>query len=159
MLVFDDTDRWFRKTGGTVNHHDLALAFFGTILPELRQRPSGLVVAAHANYLHDKDLADHLRTTIENRIDIPALTSADALGKVVHSRIVAHTSPDNPIAAPPLGDVFDDAALSRLYDLYHSEFAGALRGVIRTIHVAVTEACNGRFETVTTELVDQAAAW
>ncbi len=159
VLVFDDTDRWFRKAGGVVDHHDLALAFFGTVLPSLRQRPAGLVVAAHTNYLTDNDLADHLRTTIEGRIDIPGLTSPTALGKVIHSRVIAHTSPDEQAVVPPLTDVLDQAALERLYDLYRGEFAGALRDVIRTVHVALAEACNGGFQTVTPELIDQAAAW
>ena len=159
VLVFDDTDRWFRRTGGTVDHHDLALAFFGTVLPELRQRPAGMVVAAHINYLDDDELADHLRTTIENRIDIPTLPAPEALGRVLHSRVIHHTTPDRPQTAPPLADVLDSAALDRLYQLYKGEFGGALRDVIRTVHVAVTEACNGGFDNVSSELIDQAAAW
>lgn len=159
ILVFDDTDRWFRGSGNTVGHHDLALAFFGTILPELRQRPAGLVIAAHSNYLEDNALADHLRATIETRIDIPAATSPDALGKVIHSRIVAHTAQELPSEAPPLTDVVNPTALARLFDLYHDEFTGGLRDVIRTMHVAVTEACNGGYPAVTQELIEQAAAW
>jgi hypothetical protein len=158
VLVFDDTDRWFRKIGGTVDHHDLAVAFFGSILPDLRQRPAGLVVAVHSNYLDERDLTDLVRVTVEDRIDVPSLTSAEALGKVIHSRVVAHTNPDEPHGAPPLSDVLDAHALGRLYELYSSEFSGGLRDLIRTVHVALTEACNGRFETITPELID-AAAW
>ena len=159
VLVFDDTDRWFRKAGGTMDHHDLALTFFGTVLPELRQLPTSIVIAAHSDYLNNTDLANHLRATIESRINIPELPSTGALGKVIHSRVIAHTSPDAPTTAAPLNEVIDTTALNHLYQLYQNTFAGALRDVIRTVHVAVTDACNSRFETVTPELVDQAAAW
>ncbi len=159
ILVFDDTDRWFRTVGGTVDHRDLALAFFGTVLPELRQRPAGIVIAAHETYLATEALADHLRQSIELRIDIPALPGPDALGRVLHSRVLAHTSPDEPAAAPPLSEVLDSAALAHLYRLYVEDFDFALRDVLRTVHVAVTEACDGGFDLVTRELVDRAAAW
>ena len=158
VLVFDDTDRWFRNVGSTVSYQELALAFFGTVLPELRQLPTGMVVAVHTNYLQDTELADHLRSSIELRINIPELTSANALGKVIHSRVIAHTSPDDPTTAPPLGAIISPTAIDHLHELYKSESPGALRDVIRTVHVAVTDACNGGFDTVTPELIDQAAA-
>ena len=156
VLVFDDTDRWFRNVGSSVSYQDLALAFFGTVLPELRQLPTGMVVAVHTNYLKDTELADHLRASIELRVNIPELTSANALGKVIHSRVIAHTS-DDP-ATPPLGAVISPTAVDRLHELYHRESPGTLRDVIRTVRVAVTDACNGGFDTVTPELIDQAAA-
>lgn len=159
VLVFDDTDRWFRNVGGSVSYQELALAFFGAVLPELRQLPTGMVVAVHTNYLKDTELADHLRASIELRVNIPELTSATALGKVIHSRVTAHTS-DDPTAAPPLAAVISPTAVDRLHDLYQRQSPGALRDVIRTVHVAVTDACNGGFDTVTPELIDQAsAAW
>lgn len=158
ILVFDDTDRWFRSVGHKVSHHDLALAFFGRVLPELRQLPAGLVVAAHNNYLEREDLAGHLRDTIEGRIDIPTLDSVYSLGKVVHSRVIVHMSPDRPEEAPPLSEIADDDVLGRLYDLYRDGFAGSLRDVIRTVHMAVTDACNARFESITPSLIDQATA-
>ena len=158
VLVFDDTDRWFRNVGSSVSYQDLALAFFGTILPELRQLPTGMVVAVHTNYLKDTELADHLRASIELRVNIPQLTSPNALRKVIHSRVIAHTS-DDPTTAPPLGAIISPTAVDRLYELYQTEFPGVLRDVIRTVHVAVADACNGGFDTVTPELIDQAAAW
>lgn len=157
VLIFDDTDRWLRNVGGTVSPQDLALAFFGRVLPELRQLPTGIVVAVHQNYLKDPQLADHLRASIEILINIPELTSENALGKVIHSRVVAHTSPDNPSAAAPLRAVISPTAVSRLHKLYKNELRGDLRDVLRTVHVAVTDACNGGFKTVTPDLIDQAA--
>lgn len=157
VLVFDDTDRWLRNVGGTVSHQDLALAFFGTVLPELRQLPTGIVVAVHTNYLRDTQLPDHLRASIEILVNIPELASENALGKVIHSRVVAHTSPDNPSAAPPLRTIINPTAVSRLHNLYKNELPGDLRDVLRTVHVAVTDACNGGFDTVTPDLIDQAA--
>ena len=116
-----------------------------------------MVVAVHTNYLKDTELADHLRASIELRVNIPELTSATALGKVIHSRVTAHTSGD-PTAAPPLEAVISPTAVDRLHELYQRQSPGALRDVIRTVHVAVTDACNGGFDTVTPELIDQAAA-
>ena len=159
ILVFDDTDRWFRNVGDDVSHQDLALAFFGKVLPELRQLQAGLVVAAHDSYLEREDLTIRLRETTESRIDIPLLPSAEAIGQVIHSRVIAHTSLEDRSAAPSLQDVIDDHALDRLYELYRTEFTGALRDVIRAVHVAVTDACDARFETVTPSLTYQAAAW
>jgi energy-coupling factor transporter ATP-binding protein EcfA2 len=150
VLVFDDTDRWFR---GDDQHERTAQAFFSRVLPELRERPAGLVVSMQSAYLDDDTLSGDLRATFETRIDIPALTSTDALARVLQSRVVAHAGD------VALSEVIDQAAVDRLYDLYHTDFAGALRDVIRTAHVALTEACNNRFPTVTVELIDQAAAW
>ena len=157
VLVFDDTDRWLRHVGGTVSYQDLALAFFGTVLPELRQLPTSIVVAVHTNYLKDTQLADHLRASIEILVNVPELASGDAIGRVIHSRVIAHTSPDDPSAVPPLGAVINPTAVDRLHELYKNEPPGALRDVIRTVHVAITDACNGGFDTVTPELIDQAA--
>ena len=159
VLVFDDTDRWFRTVGGNVDYQDLALAFFGTVLPELRQLSAGIVVAAHNTYMENPALADQLRATVEIPIEIPTLPSASALGQVIHSRVAVHTSPDNPVAALPLADVIQAAALDRFHELYQTEFQKSLRAVIRTVHVAVTEACNRRYDLVTPDLVNQAAAW
>ena len=156
VLVFDDTDRWLRNVGGTVSHQDLALAFFGTVLPELRQLPTGIVVAVHTNYLKNTQLADHLRASIEILVNIPELATEEALGKVIHSRIIAHTSPDNPSGAPPLEAIISPTAVTRLHKLYKNEPPDDLRNVIRTVHVAVTDACNGGFDTVTPDLIDQA---
>jgi len=66
VLIFDDTDRWFRSAGSGVSYQELALAFFGMVLPELRQLPTGMVVAVHTNYLQDTELADHLDASIES---------------------------------------------------------------------------------------------
>lgn len=157
VLVFDDTDRWLRNVGGTVSHQNLALAFFGTVLPELRQLPTGIVVAIHTNYLKGPQLPGHLRASIEILVNIPELATEDALGKVIHSRVIAHTSPDKPTAAPPLRAIISPIAVSRLHKLYKNELPGDLRDILRTVHVAVTDACNNRFDTVTPDLIDQAA--
>lgn len=159
VLVFDDTDRWFRTVGGAISHQDLALAFFGTVLPELRQLSTGIVVAAHNTYMEGPAVADQLRSTVEIPINIPILPTVGALGRVIRSRIVAHTCPDNPAAAPLLAELIQDAAIHRLRELYRGEFNYSLRDSIRTVHVAVTEACNGGYDTLTAELISQAAAW
>lgn len=158
VLVFDDTDRWLRTVGGSVSYRDTALAFFGTVVVELRQLPAGMVVAVHTNYLEDSQLAAHIRSSVGLRVDVPHPLTADALGKVIHSRVTAHTFPDSPTRVPSLDEVITPVAVDRLHELYRSGHLGSLRDVIRIVHVAVTDACNGGFDAVTPELVDQAAA-
>ena len=97
------------------------------------------------------------RASIEILVNVPELASGDAIGRVIHSRVIAHTSPDDPSAAPPLGAVISPTAVDRLHELYKNEPPSGLRDIIRTVHAAVTDACNGRFDTVTPELIDQAA--
>ena len=158
VLVFDDTDRWLRTVGGSVSHQDLALGFFGTVVVELRQLLAGIVVAVHTSYLEDTQLAARIRSSIGLRVDIPQLLTADALGKVIHSRVTAHTSPDSPARVPSLDEVITPIAVDRLHELYRNGHLGSLRDVIRIVHVAVADACNGGFDAVTPELVEQAAA-
>ena len=117
VLVFDDTDRWFRNVGSSVSYQELALAFFGMVLPELRRLPAGMVVAVHSNYLNDTELANHVRASIELRVNIPEILSENALGKVIHSRVIAHTSGD-PATAPPLEAIISPTAVYRLHELY-----------------------------------------
>lgn len=158
VLVFDDTDRWFRAVGRAKDHQDLALAFFATVLPQLRQLSTGMVVAAHNTYMENATVASHIRNTVEIRVNIPTLTSTEALGQVIHSRLKAHAA-DDPMSTPPLTNVITPLALDRLFDLYQTDFHFSLRDAIRTLHVAVTEACNRGYDTVTPELINQAAAW
>lgn len=158
VLVFDDTDRWFRAVGSAKDHRDLALAFFGVVLPELRQLSTGMVVAAHNTYMESATVAGHIRNTVEIPVNIPTLTSTKALSQVIHSRVKAHATAD-PMSTPPLSDVIQPSALDRLFELYQTDFRLSLRDAIRTLHVAVTEACNGGYDTVTPELINQAAAW
>ncbi len=151
VLVFDDTDRWFR--GAELGHRDVAEAFFARVLPELVQLHAGTVIAAQESFLESEPLRGYIRKSIENRIDIPMLASTEALALVLHARVAAHAQGHS------LEEVIDPAALDRIYELYSGQFDGALRDVIRTVHVALTEACNNRFDTVTVELIDGAAAW
>lgn len=48
-------------------------------------------------------------------------------------------------------------AVDRLHELYDNRSLGGLREVIRTVDVTITDACDGRFQTITTELAYQAA--
>lgn len=158
VLIFDDTDRWSRKTeSGNIEYQDIAIRFFGAVLTELRRLDAGLVVAAHNHYLENKQLKDHIGNTIESRIDIPYLTSSDALGKVLHSRVVKHCMPSGVDKVPSLDKLLLPETLDRLYDLYQGDFSGSLRRVISRVHVALTDACNGGFEVITPELITQAA--
>ena len=157
VLVFDDTDKWFReRESENSEYQDVAIRFFGEVLTEMRQLSAGLVVAVHDRYLENELLKDHIGNTIESRIDIPYLTSSDALGKVIHSRVVKHCVPSVADKIPSLDELLLQEALDRLHDLYQSDFSGSLRKVIRRVHVALTDACSGGFEVITPELITQA---
>jgi len=88
-LVFDDTDRWFRKVGGTVNHQELALALFGTVLPELRQRLAGMVVAVHT--ITSKTTVSPGTSTPRSRTAsrFRSWPQSGALAMVIRSRVIA----------------------------------------------------------------------
>lgn len=157
VLVFDDTDRWVRGVvAGDTDHHDFAMGFFGKVLTEIRQLRAGLVVAAHDKYLENNQLKDYIGNVVENRINIPILNSVDALGKVILSRIVVHRPTSDTDSIPSLDEVMTTDALSELYQLYQKEFSGSLRMVVRTMHVALADACNGGFEIITPDLIHQA---
>lgn len=157
VLVFDDTDRWFREIESeNTEYQDIAIRFFGVVLTEMRQLSAGFVVAAHNHYLENELLKDYIGNTIENRIDIPDLTSSDALGKVIHSRVVKHCVDNGVDKVPSLDELLLPETLDRLYDLYQGDFSGSLRKVIRRVHVALVDACNGGFKVITPELITQA---
>lgn len=53
-----------------------------------------------------------------------------------------------------------DAAIARLFELYQSGLRGELRGVLRTGHAALTDACDTGVDVITERLVDAAyVAW
>ena len=157
VLVFDDTDRWFREIESeNTEYQDMAIKFFGEVLTEMRKLSAGLVVAAHNHYLENEQLNDHIGNTIENRIKIPPLSSSDALGKVIHSRVVKHGGPGVDDKIPSLGELLLSESLDRLHDLYQGYCKKSLRTVIRIVHVALADACNGEFEVITPELINQA---
>ena len=53
-----------------------------------------------------------------------------------------------------------DQAVAHLFDLYQSGLRGELRGVLRTAHVALANACDIGADVITDRLIDAAfAAW
>ena len=157
ILVFDDTDSWFRSHDPKYGRQEMAGHFFGKVLPNLCQLSAGIIVAVHSDYAAEKQTKEYLQRSIENYLEVPILSSAEALGKVIRSRIIAHLSPEKPSEAPPLTDFLETSALNRLYELHQERFRGSLRDVIRVIHAAVTHACNDRYKKLTPELIDLAA--
>lgn len=157
VLVFDDTDRWFRDINTRDNiHHDFAMGFFGKVLTEIRQLRAGLVVAVHDDYLANNQLKDYIGNVVENRINIPILNSVGALGKVILSRVKVHRPTSDSDRIPSLDEVMTTDALIELYQFYQKEFSGSLRKVVRTMHGALADACNGGFEIITPDLIHQA---
>ena len=159
VLVFDDTDRWFRKAGGTMDHHDLALTFFGTVLPELRQLPTSIVIAAHNDYLNNTDLANHLRATIESRINIPELPSTEALGKsdpLTSHRPHISRRPHTPQHHSTKSSIPQHSTTSTSYTTTRSQEPPRRHpNRSRSRHRRMQQQIRNRHP----ELVDQAAAW
>lgn len=157
VLVFDDTDRWFREIGRVDSiHYEYAIGFFGKVLTELRQLKAGIVVAIHPDYLENDQLKHHIDNIVENRIIIPTLSSVGALGKVIMSRIAVHHPSDDPYNEPSLDKVITTYAIDELYQLYQKDFSESLRMVVRTMHGALADACNGGFGIITSDLINQA---
>ena len=157
VLVFDDTDRWFQRVDARDSiHNDYAMGFFGNVLTEFRQLKAGMVVAVHNNYLENSQLKNYIDNVVENRVTIPTLRSVGALGKVIMSRVEVHCSPSDSDDISSLDEVMTMDALDELYQLYQKDFFGSLRMVVRRMHGALADACNGGFEIITPDLIHQA---
>ena len=88
---------------------------------------------------------------------MPTLTEASAIAAIVGSRVRAHL-PSNPPA--DVTEVMTGKAVAHLFDLYQSGLRGELRGVLRTAHVALANACDIGADVITDRLIDAAfAAW
>ena len=155
VLVFDDTDRWL--SGSFREHEDLARSFFGRVLPALAGLQCSVVVAVHRRYLADAAMRADTERVLETLVDLPALRDPNAVGAVLQSRVHAHRRDDD---AASLEDVITVEAVDRLFELYCTGLRGELRGVLRTAHVALAEACDSGADLITTALIDAAyAAW
>src|SRR5262245_38571306 len=154
VLVFDDTDRWL--SGSFRGHDDLPRSFFGRVLPALAGLRCAVVVAVHRRYLNDPTLRADIERTLETMIELPALRDPAAVAAVLESRVRAHRVDDT----DSLSDVITTNAIDRLYALYRTGLRGELRGVLRTSHVALADACDSGAEVITASLIDSAfAAW
>lgn len=152
VLIFDDTDRWLRLVGETQTANELAHHFFARVLPELRELGCGLVVAVHENYLEEPEVARGIESSLEAHLDIPTLPGPAALGEVVHSRVRVHAETD-----VPLEDVIAAEAVDTLYELYRDQFRRELRTAIRTLHIALTDACDDLLNEIPAQLIRTAA--
>ncbi len=94
---------------------------------------------------------------METLIEVPRLGEAQAIAAVLQSRVGAHLPDD---ARSGLAEVLNDDAVARLFELYRTGLRGELRGVLRTAHVALADACDSGAEAITAALIDAAyAAW
>lgn len=156
VLVFDDTDRWlsgsaYSDPGGLVR------AFFGRVLPALAELRCSLVVAVHRHYLDDEAQRQQIERTLETRIDVPALAEPTAIAEVLASRVRAHS---DVATSQDLFEVITDEAVERLFAHYRTGLRGELRGVLRTAHVALADACDVGADVINARIVDAAlAAW
>lgn len=156
VLIFDDTDRWLSGSAFP-DHERLGRAFFGRVLPALAELRCALVVAVHSHYFGDEDLRSDIERVLETRIDVPTLLAPGAIAQVLASRVRVHTSPESPA---DLSQVISDDGIERLFHHYGAGLRGDLRGVLRTAHVALTDACDRGVDVIHGRLVDSAlAAW
>lgn len=154
VLVFDDTDRWL--SGSFREHDELARSFFGRVLPALAGLRCSVVVAVHRRYRVDDALCADIDRILETLIELPALRDPSAVGAVLQSRVHAHRAD----AEAHLTDVITIDAIDRLFELYQTGLRGELRGVLRTAHVALADACDSGADVITTPVIDAAfAAW
>jgi hypothetical protein len=95
-----------------------------------------------------------IQRTLDTPIEVPPLTSATAIGRVLGSRVEAHTADGD----ATVGDVLTAAAVERLFDHYERGLRGELRGVVGAAHIALAEACDDWAEVIGPELIDDAIA-
>lgn len=154
VLVFDDTDRWLTGSAYPDPEH-LVRAFFGRVLPALAELRCALVVAVHGRYMQDEAARRDIDRALDTRLNVPALPTAAAIAQVLASRVRIHSNPDTP---PDLGEVITDDGIERLFSHYQTGLRGELRGVLRTAHAALADACDNAAETINSRLVDAALA-
>ena len=153
VLVFDDTDRWL--TGSAYTEPEALVAgFFGRVLPELAELRCALVVAVHRRYLKDQTTRAAVQRTLDTPVEIPSLTAADGIAKVIESRVRAHARSAG--SRPSIRDVMTQVAIDQLFQHYHRGLRGELRGVLGAVHIALAEACDGRADLIGPELIDDA---
>jgi len=154
VLVFDDTDKWLRSSGFE-QPEPLVRGFFARTLLQLRELSCALVASVHPEYLTMAEVPEALERVVGTRVDVPVLPDVDALGKVLASRVGAHTVDDpERWAGWDLADIIAPDALQRLFDHYRSGLAHELRSVVRAVHAALAEACDAGMDRLTAELVD-----
>lgn len=79
------------------------------------------------------------------------------MGAVLQSRLHAPRPDDD---AATLADLIAADAIARLFELYRTGLRGELRGVLRTAHVALADACDSGADVIAAPLIDAAhAAW
>ena len=150
IIVLDDTDRWLRV--GQVDRRELVGRFFGTIVRMLSERGCGLVVAVHETYLDMPEYVDGTRGFLTDDVTVPTLPSGAAIAEILTRRI--QLCADDAAAT----DVFDAAAIDRLYAYYRSEGRRSLRWTLQTAHTALTDTVAAGAPVVGVAAVDDAAA-
>jgi hypothetical protein len=104
------------------------------------------VVAVHRRYLQDPTVHAAIARTLETRIEVPTAIEPSAIAAIIRSRARAHL-PSEPSA--DLAQVITNEAVTHLFDLYRTGRRGELRGVLRTAHVALTDACDVGADVIT----------
>lgn len=159
VFLFDDTDRWL---GTAFDDPDrLVSAFFGNVMLQLRDLPCSLVVAVHPRYRQLTGASESIDRVLTTRISLPALPDADAVVRLLGRRIEAHIDVDREPGrwmGASVHDVFSSDAVERPFEHYRRGQGNELRTVVRTVHVALAEACDVRTDLITDELIDSSVA-
>jgi hypothetical protein len=150
VLLVDDSDSWLNIDGVT-NRSGLVGAFFGRVIRMLAELPCGLVVAVHEEYLGMKSFRQ-AEGFIENRIEMPTLTSAENIGALLLHRL---RTVDDRIE---LDDVFEPAAVAELFGYYGGAGRRSVRRAVQAGQRAVQIAAESSSSFVTRESVESAVS-
>jgi hypothetical protein len=151
VLVIDDSDRWLRRGEP---RPDIVAAFFGRIVRELANFALGFTVAVHERYLELDEYRESTVGILNTRIDVPSLTDGDQLVRILDHRVELHATGHSTL------EVFDVAALQRLWVFYLGEADLSLRKTLQIAHTALSDALRVEQEQIGPALVEAAvAAW
>jgi Cdc6-like AAA superfamily ATPase len=139
IVIVDDSDRWLQGDGLPDTRH-ICAGFFGPVLRMLVELPSGLVVAAHNQYV---EMPEYRQSDgfLETRITLPALPNEDAIMRLIAKRVSMHVDVE-------LDAVIDPECGQPLDEYYRGGAALNLRRLLFILHTALESACEDGAERV-----------
>jgi len=150
VFLIDDSDSWLNIDGVT-DRTNLVGAFFGPVVRMLAERPAGLVVAVHEEYL-DMPGFRQAQGFVERSIVVPRIDVVDGIAKLLSHRIA--TVGDE----VGLDDVFSPAAIDELYGYYGGAARRSVRRTLQAAQRAVQLAAESASDVVTRETTEAAVS-
>jgi hypothetical protein len=147
-LYFDDTDRLL-GAGGTADPSSLVQQFFGPLFRWLSELPCGVLCSAQPEYLQLPVCHEATqRGLIQETINVPPLTSAEQIRRVLAVHVGAHE-----LSEDAWNSALDDAAVDELFALYEGGTAGGLRRPVRLVELATRIAVERASERISVSLI------